>query len=190
MTIAGNAPPGGTPSTANAPDLDWSQITETVRMLNLAVAQISVAMHEGEDSVSSLTSSFTGMVDTVNHIAEQADSLNGDLQARENILADCAGVQGGIQQTIIAFQFYDRLSQRLDHVRLALGKLSELVSDRRRLYNPVEWDGLQEAIRSKYTMQEEQQMFDVLLGGATIDEALAVVRERLSEGDIDDIELF
>lgn len=190
MTIDGNAPPGGGPSTANAPDLDWSQITETVRMLNLAVAQIAVAMHEGEDSVSSLTGSFTGMVETVNRIAAEAALLADDQQVKGNILNGCAGIQGGIQQTIIAFQFYDRLSQRLDHVRLSLEKLSELVADRSRLYNPNEWGGLQKAIRSRYTMQEEQQMFDVLLGGASIDEALAVVRERLSEGDIDDIELF
>lgn len=178
-------------STAVSPDLDWSQVTETVRMLNLSVAQISMAMHEGEDSVGSLTASFTGMIGKVNDIAATADEMGKEAEAsRGSILADCAEVQSGIQQTIVAFQFYDRLSQRLDHVKLALEKLSELVSDKSRLYQPDEWGGLQQTIRSRYTMAEEQEMFDVLLGGASIDEALDAVRDRINEGDIDDIELF
>jgi len=177
-------------STASAPDLDWSQITETVRMLNLSVAQIAMAMHEGEDSVGALTESFTGMVQKVNDIAASAQTMDAAAQQRETILGDCAAVQSGIQQTIIAFQFYDRLSQRLDHVRQALEQLSELVADKARLYHPDEWSRLQHNIRERYTMVEEQQMFDILLGGGTIDEALQAVRQRLNEGDIDDIELF
>lgn len=177
-------------STATSPDLDWSQITETVRMLNLSVAQIAMAMHEGEDSVGSLTTSFTDMVSKVNDISHRADSLTGDTEAKGSILADCAAVQSGIQQTIVAFQFYDRLSQRLDHAKQALEQLSYLVSDKSRLYNPGEWSGLQDAIRNRYTMKEEQEMFEVLLSGATIEEALEAVRKRLNEGDIDDIELF
>ena len=178
-------------STAVAPDLDWSQVTETVRMLNLSVAQISMAMHEGEDSVGALTRSFTDMVTRVNAIGATAERMQQcDDDARGAILGDCAAVQSGIQQTIVAFQFYDRLSQRLDHVKAALEQLASLVSDKRRLFDPDEWHGLQRAIRSRYTMAEEQQMFDVLLGGASVEEALEAVRERLKEGDIDDIELF
>ena len=49
------------PSNANHPDLDWSQIREAVKMLNLAVAQIEHSMRVGEDSVQTLTDSFTTM---------------------------------------------------------------------------------------------------------------------------------
>lgn len=177
-------------STAGAPDLDWSQVTETVRMLNLSVAQIAMAMHEGEDSVGSLTQAFTGMVERTNRIAEQAGTLEDGHPAKGAIFEECAAVQGGIQQSIVAFQFYDRLTQRLDHVKQALEQLSGLVSDNTRLYNPNEWGGLQEKIRSRYTMREEQEMFDILAAGASIDDALEAVRERLNDGDIEDIELF
>lgn len=179
-------------SRAAAPDLDWSQVAETVRMLNLAVAQIAMAMHEGEDSVESLTRSFTGMVENVDEIAQVAVGLDdADGQGtKSEILSRCATVQGGIQQSIVAFQFYDRLSQRLDHVRFALDQLSGLVSDKLRLFNPEEWAGLQQDIRSRYTMREEQEMFEALLDGAGVDEALELVRNKLHQGDIDDIELF
>lgn len=59
-----------------------------------------------------------------------------------------------------------------------------------RLYNPAEWQGLQQGIRNKYTMAEEQDMFEALIQGASIEEALDLVRKRVHEGDIDDIELF
>ncbi len=180
-------------SPASSPDLDWSQVNETVRMLNLAVAQISMAMHEGDDSVESLTTSFLGMVQSVDSISQATTSASPETDfepVREDILNRCTSVQGKIQQSIVAFQFYDRLSQRLDHVRQALGALSDLVSDKSRLFNPTEWSALQSGIRSRYTMQEEQDMFEALLKGASIDEALEQVRGRLEKGDIDDIELF
>ena len=180
-------------STASAPDLDWSQVSETVRMLNLAVAQISVAMHEGDDSVGSLSQSFTNMVGNIEDITQAVgDSVESQLPqpTRETILSRSASIQEGMRQSIVAFQFYDRLSQRLDHVRFALDSLAQLVSDKQRLFNPMEWQGLQHRIRGKYSMQEEQDMFEALLRGASIEEALDIVRQRVHEGDIDDIELF
>lgn len=178
-------------SRADAPDLDWSQVTETVRMLNLAVAQIAMAMEQGEDSVESLTLSFTMMVNNVNLISEAAANYEpgGDVvHMKSEILSHCVEVQGGIQQSIVAFQFYDRLSQRLDHVKDALEKLSRLVADRSRLFNPAEWEMLQGDIRRRYTMKEEQEMFEALLHGATVEQALEQVKDRLHRGDIDDIE--
>lgn len=179
------------PSGAHQPDLDWSQVRETARVLNLAVAQIAMAMQEGDDSVESLGRSFTEMVAQVEGIAGDAAAYDqGPSAPAGRILERCAQVQSNMQQSIVAFQFYDRLSQRIDHVQHALEQLGELVGDTARLYNPAEWQALQVAIRSRYSMREEQEMFDVLLGGAGVEEALEQVRQRLNEGDIDDIELF
>ena len=48
-------------SSAHSPDLDWSQVRETVLMLELAVGQIESALKEGNSSVEVLTDSFTSM---------------------------------------------------------------------------------------------------------------------------------
>ena len=114
-------------STASPSDLDGSRVTERVQRLNLAFARISMAMHEGEDSVGSLTDSFTGMVRSVETVAQ---------------------------------------------------------------LNPSDWGELQQAIRSRYSMREEQEMFEALLEGATTEEALDIVRKHVHERDIDDIERF
>lgn len=160
-------------------------------MLNLSVAQIAMAMHEGEDSVDALTSSFTDMVSKVQHIAAVGEQLPPEAAtAQRDILDTCQQVQGGIQHSIVAFQFYDRLSQRLDHVKAVLEELANLVADGQRVYKPEQWSALQQHIRARYTMKEEQEMFDILLAGASVNEALDTLRSSTPSGDGDDIELF
>lgn len=181
-------------SKAERPDLDWSQVRETVRMINLAVAQIDMAMSQSDDSIDALTGSFTTMVNHVNAISNAAAQVRGEENALtvENIQANCQQVTGNMQHSIIAFQFYDKLSQRLEHVNHSMTALAGLVSDQAKLYNPAEWVSLQEQIRSRYTMKEEQAMFDALLGGASIDEALDACRDKVNHmtSSVEDIELF
>ena len=181
-------------SKAENPDLDWSQISETVRMLNLSVAQIDMAMRQSDDSIDALTNSFTSMVEHVNFIAQAATQIKGDENRStvEGIQNNCQEVIGNMQHSIMAFQFYDKLSQRLDHVNHSLTSLAELVSDQSKLYNPAEWVNLQSKIRSRYTMQEEQDMFDALLKGASIEEALDLCRDKVNHmtSSQEDIELF
>ncbi len=181
------------PSTAHRPDLDWSQVRETVRMLELAAAQILTAMKDGDDSVGTLTDSFASLAGTVNSIAEAAitwHDASDTMAMRSEVLSHSAQAQASIQSAIVAFQFYDKLAQRLDHVTQVLSDLSELVRDQRRLYDPSEWLEMQMSIRSRYSMHEEQEMFDALLAGQSVEEALERVKEKLSHGDIDDITLF
>ncbi|MCG5515038.1 MULTISPECIES: hypothetical protein [unclassified Ectothiorhodospira] len=175
-----------TPSTAARPDLDWSQVRETVMMLQLAVAQIERTMRDGNDSVETLTASFTHMVGKTQVIHAAADGLE-DSQEKQSILENCSAVESSMSDAIVAFQFYDRLSQRLSHIGNSLEGLAELVSDSRRLYNPYEWSGLQSAIRAKYTNEPDRAMFDAMLAGASIEEALK--HSEPSSRD-DDIELF
>lgn len=181
------------PSNSRAPDLDWSQIRETVRMLHLAVAQIEMAMREGDDSINTLSSSFTTMIEKVNAISAASAMIDGQGEARTMIQENCATVTSGMYTSIVAFQFYDKLSQRLQHVAESLSALSGLVSDNQRLFNPGEWMGLQDHILSKYSMQEEVNMFNALLSGASIEEALQLYQVKQSDESgehSNDIELF
>lgn len=181
------------PSDANAPDLDWSQVRETVRMLHLSIAQIDMSLREGDDSIQKLSGSFTSMIDSVQTIRNTMDVFNNDDKHKdivETIIIENDKVSSKMQESVIAFQFYDKLSQRLSHVSHALGALAELVGDQGRLYNPNEWSGLQGKIRARYSMREEQEMFDLLLSGASIEEALSKGLAVIHEAEDGDIELF
>jgi len=179
-------------STAQTPDLDWSQIRETVLMLELASAQISAATRDSGQAVDTLTASFTSMVEHLREIARNAQVQPDTPENRESkarLMNASEEVSVLVHQAIVAFQFYDRLSQRLTHVEHSLAAMSNLIADRHRLFNPAEWHDLQNQIRSRYTTHEENAMFDAVMHGIPVHEAVERYRAEI-KGKGDDIELF
>jgi hypothetical protein len=152
---------------AHTPDLDWSQIRETVLMLELAAGQVDAAMRDSNSSVDTLMDTFTSMASTL-----------GMIDAALGTLPDTVGngmVKSEIQEGA------RQVSQK------------DLVGSTERLYNPQQWSALQERIRSKYTMAEERGMFDAVMAGATVQDALKnYMTERMQkvEESSGEIELF
>jgi hypothetical protein len=183
--------PHAAPSTAARPDLDWSQIRETIQMINLTIAQIEMALKDSSGSVEVLTNSFTGMYGNLMALVEAARQLP-DSAFKSTIEEAGSGVSAQMQHAIVAFQFYDRLTQRLSHACRSLEDLSGVVNDPQRLYNPFAWNALQQKIRAKYTMEDEKLMFDTLIATGSVEQALKlyVDRKHQESPDSDDIELF
>ncbi|MBA3033215.1 MAG: hypothetical protein KKF85_08445 [Gammaproteobacteria bacterium] len=183
-------------TSAHAPDLDWSQVRETVLMLELAAGQVEAAMKDSNNSVDVLADTFTSLVDTLQVIDAAISTLPdtiGNGLVKAEIQANSQLVSSKVHQAIVAFQFYDKLIQRLEHVCHGLAGLSELVADQQRLFKPAEWKALQDGILAKYTMAEERVMFQSVLAGATVKEALetymaARLQDIRSHGG--EIELF
>jgi hypothetical protein len=176
----------------HTPDLDWSQVRETVLMLELSAGQIEGAMTDSNSSVDVLTQSFTTMADSLQTIAAAIQRLptSGETGAIRDTLENATGdVSTMVNKAIVAFQFYDKLVQRMGHVTHSLAALSELVADRSRLFNPEEWRTLQEGIRSKYTMKEEQAMFEAVMQGMPVQQAIQQFLADMNQQS-DDIELF
>ena len=173
---------------------DWSQVRETVRMLHLATAQVEAAMSDSNASVGVLTDTFTAMAETLDRIDSTLGGL-ADGQSPEALRAgvheDIRQVASKVRQAIIAFQFYDRLTQRLDHASCSLASLADLVGDHDRLLDPAQWQALQQQILAKYTMVEERAMFDAVMAGASVSEALQrYLGATAAAVDSGDIELF
>lgn len=181
--------PMNMPSNAARPDLDWSQVRETVMMLNLAVAQIVHSLQDGNESVATLGDSFTTMAGHI-EMARLAAAQLVKSSEKDTVMSNCGAAAEKMQQAIVAFQFYDRLSQRLSHVANSLASLGSLVADQSRLYNPYEWRGLQEKIKSRYTLETERHMFEAILNGASVEDAMRLIDEAETKQGDDDIELF
>jgi hypothetical protein len=176
-------------SNSKNPDLDWSQVRETIKLLNLSAAQVDVILQESELSVNTLTESFTDIVESMQMINNHLLSLDASDTRKQAALDCCSETKTKIQKAIIAFQFYDRLQQCLQHVTSNLRSLSKLVEDPERLYNPNEWYEFQNQIRSRYTMESEKMMFDAILQGKSVDDAIAA-KNAHQHSPSDDIELF
>ena len=170
-------------STANNPDLSWSQVRETVVMLELASTQIEYAMNDRNKSVDILTTSFTELANTMTKICNRFAKLvdyekdntvkDSELQETKKTLQTISSYANSlIIKAIVAFQFYDKLAQRISHVNGSLSSLRELVSDGRKIFQPEEWVNLQQKIKSKYSTPEEIAMFDSVVNGMPIQEAI------------------
>lgn len=183
-----------TPSTAHKPDLDWSQVRETITMLTLAVAQIECSMSEGDRSVTEVTHAFTLIASQLNQMVQESATNEASTDKSERM--SVADIQQQVVNAIVNFQFYDRLSQRLNHVKRDLNWLSELVSSPEQLYNPGAWKKLQDDIASNYSMEEERIMFQHIMQGASVEQALEIYRHHFSAArengshNNDEVELF
>lgn len=161
---------------------------ETVKLLNVSAAQVDAILQESEASVNTLTESFTDIVGSMQAITDHLLALEASGK-KDEVLACCTETKDKIQSAIIAFQFYDRMQQCLQHVTSNLRGLSKLVEVPERLYNPNEWLEFQKQIRSRFTMESEKMMFDAILQGKSIEDAI-VAKNALLKEQSDDIELF
>jgi hypothetical protein len=176
-------------SNSYKPDLDWTQVRETSKMLILSAIQVEDMLTNADLSVNTLTESFTSIVEHMQAINDHLLALES-CSIRDEAIVCCSETTDKIQASIIAFQFYDRMQQCLQHVTSNLKGLSELVESPERLYNPNEWRQFQTLIRARYTMESERLMFDAILQGKSVKEALAIKNTHQEEDQSDNIELF
>jgi hypothetical protein len=183
----------GTPTTT-ALDPDWNQEREIARMIQLAVAQIEMALQEGDESLDTLSHFFSSMAGSVNNISKNVVGLEEDADLKslkETMLADCELVKSRMNTVIIAFQFYDRLSQRLGHVSGGLDSLARLMGTSKHFYSPKAFKDLRERMGFECSLEEEQVLFQALRDGCSVQEALRRCREaKRARGANYDIELF
>ncbi len=184
---------GGTSGAAQG-EPDWSQISETLAMLALAIAQIDTSLQEGNQSVNQLTENFTAMANNTHKILELSQDSDGDNHSQ---ISGIAGeINGEIQQAVIAFQFYDRLTQRLEHVGDSLERMGHLMNDAKQRYQIESWRSLQDHIKGNYTMEAERIMFEHIMAGHSVAEALEIYHHHFEQGEEesfgtdDEIELF
>ena len=170
-------------------DENWSHVRETVLMINVAVSRIEHAMIEGNDSFTSLSQSFVGIANSAKQISDEVQQLDNSSPQHESISQNCNKISEQVESSIIAFQFYDRLSQRMSLVSKTLNSLTEILKHPDKKDIQDEWIALQNTIRSKYTLDADQEMFDSVLKGTSIEDALKEAVKKIEQED-DDIEFF
>lgn len=168
----------------------WCQVRQTVQMLELAAAQIHVAMRDSNLSVEALMGAFGTMAERLQRLESRLQASAGD----EALGAEMHQVSSAMDEALVALQFYDRLAQRLEHVEHGLDHLAALLADAGQRGALQAWEGLQEEIRSRYTTEEERIMFASVMGGMSVAEAVAhykdTVLTRTGNDGRAEVELF
>ncbi len=168
----------------------WSQINNTIKLLTVSIAQISLSLSSGDKSVDVVGHAFEELLSQIEKIGNEL-ATEGEIKTNEiKILCDEAASQ--TKNFIFAFQFYDELSQRLNHVADGLSGLSELIQDDRRFDQLTEWKLLHQHIKANYSIQDEIEMFDCVMAGMSIEEVKnkLLASRMVAEQVENEVELF
>lgn len=184
--------------------LGAKEVQETIMVLNLSVAQIELSITDGDNSVNTLIDSFSfmskhieGIEASSRLIAEMAEDIEGMEEHNASLLLQTNELAMKMQQAIIAFQFYDKLSQRLDHVSQGLSGLADIVSHEMHAQDEAQWQAFKESVRKGTTMKEEEELFELIFDkGMPAEDAINEMKERMrnrmhaKEEDEEEIEFF
>lgn len=94
---------------------------------------------------------------------------------------------------IVAFQFYDKLTQRLGHVRYSLSALAMFVCDGAKTGERDQWRRMFATLRRLYRTEEERQLFRMMVEGASAEEAREHIQQStltLRAAPTGEIEIF
>jgi len=161
-TVAGNQTPP-----------NWSPQQQTARMLALCEAQMEAATQDSDVAVDTLINSFSDLMNLVRELNAESNQNHSDTQtikfaSEEEMKQRYQTLMRQVNNAIMAFQFYDKLSQRLGHVRYSLSTLALFVCDRLNSQKPEHWDKLVTTLGRLYRTAEERAIFDSIAGTLAI----------------------
>jgi hypothetical protein len=178
MDLSRLAPPARDSSsddTLIAP-IAWTPEQQIARMLLLCEAQMESALSESDVAMDELIKSFKGLI--------EAGQALGTQHEAKGETADLAQQLDALRQqtaaAVVAFQFYDKLTQRLGHVRYSLSALAMFVCDREKAHERDQWRRLFSTLRRLYRTEDERELFKLMVEGASAEEA----REHIQQSTV------
>jgi hypothetical protein len=179
-----------------APLSDWTPEQQIAHMLDLCEAQMESALCESDLAVDSLIKAFSGLAESANSVKSLAAKLTPeqrDTLGVPDLNKQMESISRQMTSAIVAFQFYDKLTQRLGHVRYSLSTLALFVCDRAQTSQRDQWRRLFTTLKRLYRTEEEKQIFQMMVEGASADEARDHIHQStqtLRIGVSGEIELF
>lgn len=189
-----------TPDDTVIAPIAWTPEQQIARMLELCEAQMESALSESDMAVEALIKSFAGLIEAgqaLGSLGEQTGEKTGEKTPLDPGAADLAQQLDALRKqtaaAVVAFQFYDKLTQRLGHVRYSLSALAMFVCDRAKSGEREQWRRLFTTLRRLYRTEEERQIFNLMVDGATAEEAREHIQQStltLRTAPTGEIEIF
>jgi hypothetical protein len=178
------------------PLVDWTPEQQIAHMLELCEAQMESAMCESDLAVDSLIKAFSGLAESAQQMNAMAAKLTPEQRAAlggTDLKQQMEAIERQMSSAIVAFQFYDKLTQRLGHVRYSMSTLALFVCDRTQTTQRDQWRRLYTTLKRLYRTEEEKQIFNMMVDGASAEEARDHIHQStqtLRIGVAGEIELF
>jgi hypothetical protein len=169
---------------------------QMANMLGLCEAQMESALHDSDKAVDALIQAFTCLVDTTRAVNALTDNLPPEIKETValGLNQQVQAISKQIASAVVAFQFYDKLTQRLGHVRYSLSTLALFVCDRSQSASPDQWQRLLNTLRRLYRTEEERQIFQSIMDGIASEQGLpegsSSLQGSIADTKVGDVELF
>ncbi|HLS82594.1 MAG TPA: hypothetical protein VK025_14435 [Steroidobacter sp.] len=159
---------------ANEPSVDipgatahWTPQQQMAHMLALCDAQVAAAVADADEAVAALIATFTHLGESTRELgAIAAGGASSQAQSIVRMCRQVAEMSNDMAQAVVAFQFYDKLSQRLGHVRYSLSTLAQFVCDESQAGERDQWRKLFTTLRRLYRTDEERRVFEETMARA------------------------
>jgi hypothetical protein len=162
---------------------------QMANMLGLCEAQMESALQESDRAVDALIKAFTCLVDTTRSVGALTENLPSEVRATVagDLEQQIAAISKQMGAAVMAFQFYDKLTQRLGHVRYSLSTLALFVCDRSQTNQPDQWNRLLNTMRRLYRTEEERQIFQMIMDGiaSEVSQMPALPIESTKAGEVE-----
>lgn len=169
-------------------------VAELRSFLELGAAQLESAMKDSDARVASLTGTVSHIVDHLTELQSVAAALHADADPRcaelgNRLSAVSAELELDARQAVVALQFYDKMIQRITHVRDGLTIPAEVIEAGPQQRSAA-WNQLLEEVRGRYSMVEERVLFDFLIRGTGPREMMQALTDLQGASRPGELELF
>jgi len=145
------------------------------RFSDLSIAIVKFCIQDGDAASEEISKRLSAMQAFVNEAKALLESGGDSIDVSEKL----DNVVTEIMSTLIALQFFDRISQRMEHAVDSIEAISDAASAKSK------------TIDQRFTMDDERILYDALQEGCSIDEALLRANQKLDDTiHGTDIELF
>lgn len=127
-----------------------------VNALAMAIAQIDMSIHESGQSVNLAMEAFTETANCLAKVRESLDSCPDEVVGR--VADDLNTATQQLDKAIVAFQFFDRLTQRITHIGENLSSVTSVVQEPE-LEHSYLWEQMQEKLRQVYSQDQERMLY-------------------------------
>jgi hypothetical protein len=167
---------------------------ELRRYLELGAVQVDAAMKEANQAVDSLSNAVTAVQADARELVAQIWALeSGDPERARQALAQLRIWAGRLTErgrtAIRTLQFYDKLVQRLSHVRDGLALPVDWVSKQKQPTGE-DYERLLEEVRARYSMAEERALFDFMMCGLSAEQMFKALMGLKGTTAAGELELF
>ena len=158
------------------------------QFLNLGVAQLDAAVRESDTQVDKIAQCLAALATDLQQLEARAQA---EAAAKCTDLA--TSIRASVQAAVKALQFYDKLIQRLTHVRAGLAIPADATTDPTATATAtasatIDWNGILDQVRARYSMVEERVLFDFMMRGLRAEQmlkALQSLREASAPGELE-----